>query len=186
MDPSSMINDANGSSYNLAEIWQFPLTNNGGVSESGGVLSGRRGHLGQNLAGFGDMGTGSRGNMSIDDSSVVTEYSGRNGDASGKKRRDATGSEDESSKLMSTSSGNDLNDVDGKRLKVSGLRNENGDSKAEFEASSDAGNKPAEQSNQPSEAPKQDYIHVRARRGQATDSHSLAERVIHLFSYFSF
>eukprot|EP00249_Psilotum_nudum_P004343 c17863_g1_i2 orf=292-2232(+) len=29
----------------------------------------------------------------------------------------------------------------------------------------------------PPEAPKQDYIHVRARRGQATDSHSLAERV---------
>ena len=28
----------------------------------------------------------------------------------------------------------------------------------------------------PPEAPK-DYIHVRARRGQATDSHSLAERV---------
>ncbi|KAK1439857.1 hypothetical protein QVD17_05679 [Tagetes erecta] len=27
------------------------------------------------------------------------------------------------------------------------------------------------------DAPKQDYIHVRARRGQATDSHSLAERV---------
>lgn len=27
------------------------------------------------------------------------------------------------------------------------------------------------------EAPKTDYIHVRARRGQATDSHSLAERV---------
>lgn len=29
----------------------------------------------------------------------------------------------------------------------------------------------------PPEAPKQDFIHVRARRGQATDSHSLAERV---------
>lgn len=28
-----------------------------------------------------------------------------------------------------------------------------------------------------SDAPKTDYIHVRARRGQATDSHSLAERV---------
>lgn len=27
------------------------------------------------------------------------------------------------------------------------------------------------------EVPKTDYIHVRARRGQATDSHSLAERV---------
>lgn len=29
----------------------------------------------------------------------------------------------------------------------------------------------------PAEAPKLDYVHVRARRGQATDSHSLAERV---------
>lgn len=28
-----------------------------------------------------------------------------------------------------------------------------------------------------SEVKKPDYIHVRARRGQATDSHSLAERV---------
>ena len=28
-----------------------------------------------------------------------------------------------------------------------------------------------------SDSPKPDYIHVRARRGQATDSHSLAERV---------
>ncbi|EPS74590.1 hypothetical protein M569_00166, partial [Genlisea aurea] len=27
------------------------------------------------------------------------------------------------------------------------------------------------------EAPPKDYIHVRARRGQATDAHSLAERV---------
>ena len=29
----------------------------------------------------------------------------------------------------------------------------------------------------PDTAPKQDFIHMRARRGQATDSHSLAERV---------
>ena len=28
---------------------------------------------------------------------------------------------------------------------------------------------------------KSDYIHVRARRGQATDSHSLAERVLSVF-----
>ncbi|XP_077222832.1 transcription factor bHLH49-like [Tasmannia lanceolata] len=32
-------------------------------------------------------------------------------------------------------------------------------------------------STQNSDAPKEDYIHVRARRGQATNSHSLAERV---------
>lgn len=34
-----------------------------------------------------------------------------------------------------------------------------------------------EKSSKPADAPKQDFIHVRARRGQATDSHSLAERV---------
>lgn len=56
--------------------------------------------------------------------------------------------------------------------------NENGGPvKAEEEATGSAGdekqNKP---SPKPPEPPK-DYIHVRARRGQATDSHSLAERV---------
>lgn len=72
------------------------------------------------------------------------------------------------------------NDCDGKRLKTSGSGDENGDSKAEAEASS---GKLVEQNAQPPpEPPKQDYIHVRARRGQATDSHSLAERVISPFN----
>ena len=61
--------------------------------------------------------------------------------------------------------------------------------KAEVEASSAAGSKP-EQNSKPAEPPKQDYIHVRARRGQATDSHSLAERVIDFnpieFAIFNF
>ncbi|KAJ0049447.1 hypothetical protein Pint_15318 [Pistacia integerrima] len=70
------------------------------------------------------------------------------------------------------------NESNGKRTKISGSKNENGGSKAEAEASSVAGNKSADRSNKPAEPPK-DYIHVRARRGQATDSHSLAERVIH-------
>lgn len=71
------------------------------------------------------------------------------------------------------------NDCDGKRLKASGSRDENRDSKAEVETSS---GKPVEQNPQPADPPKQDYIHVRARRGQATDSHSLAERVIYFLS----
>ena len=33
------------------------------------------------------------------------------------------------------------------------------------------------ESSQSDEAPKENYIHMRARRGQATNSHSLAERV---------
>lgn len=68
-------------------------------------------------------------------------------------------------------------DCDGKRLKTSGCKDENHESKAEAEPSA---GKPAEQKARPPEPPKQDYIHVRARRGQATDSHSLAERVIYL------
>lgn len=64
-------------------------------------------------------------------------------------------------------------------MKISGSRNDKSNSKGAVEASSAANHKPAEQSSKPSEPPKQDYIHVRARRGQATDSHSLAERVIH-------
>lgn len=37
--------------------------------------------------------------------------------------------------------------------------------------------KSAKENSKISEVKKLDYIHVRARRGQATDSHSLAERV---------
>ena len=65
-------------------------------------------------------------------------------------------------------------DSNAKRIKTSDSQDENGSSKAAGEASSAGGNKSADK---PSEPPK-DYIHVRARRGQATDSHSLAERVI--------
>ncbi|XP_021292475.1 transcription factor bHLH79-like [Herrania umbratica] len=83
-------------------------------------------------------------------------------------------SEDESSKIVSTTSANEFNDSNGKRVKSS-TKNENAGSKAEVETSSAAGSKP-EQYSKPAEPPKQDYIHVRARRGQATDSHSLAER----------
>ncbi|CAL0330163.1 unnamed protein product [Lupinus luteus] len=61
---------------------------------------------------------------------------------------------------------NNLNDSGNKNIKLT-----------EADVISAACNKLDEQSTKPSEQPpKQDYIHVRARRGQATDSHSLAER----------
>lgn len=37
--------------------------------------------------------------------------------------------------------------------------------------------KPAKDNSHSGEAPRENFIHVRARRGQATNSHSLAERV---------
>lgn len=42
---------------------------------------------------------------------------------------------------------------------------------------SDKKNDKKENTKSKSAEPPKDYIHVRARRGQATDSHSLAERV---------
>ncbi|XXG64010.1 hypothetical protein AAC387_Pa05g2076 [Persea americana] len=63
-----------------------------------------------------------------------------------------------------------------KCLKAMEARNEIDDSKAEMEASSCTGNQQFVQSSLPLETPKQDYIHVRASRGQANDNHSLAER----------
>ncbi|XP_043687105.1 transcription factor BHLH089-like isoform X2 [Telopea speciosissima] len=179
MDRPSLINagsfpSANASSYGLTEIWPFSLNGGGvvgGSDQPGSMLGLQRNHFGQNLAGFVET-TGSgivNRDVSVDES-TVTEQSGSRGRGR-RKRRDAA-SEDESSKLVSTSSGNDMNDSGGKRQKVSGSGHENGDSKADVEANSGTGDKQAEQSSRP----KQDYIHVRARRGQATDSHSLAER----------
>ncbi|XP_077212860.1 transcription factor BHLH094-like isoform X2 [Tasmannia lanceolata] len=172
MDPPSMIHESSfhssnaASSYGFSDIWQFQLDSGG---DSGGILGiqsrPRRANLGQNV-GFTEPRTGR--DLLVEES-TVTERSG-----SRKRRGSASG--DESSKLVSTSSDNDMTDCNGKRLKVVGSRDENEGLKAEVEASLGNGDELAEQSAQPSEAPKQDYIHVRARRGQATDSHSLAER----------
>ncbi|OIV94547.1 hypothetical protein TanjilG_25609 [Lupinus angustifolius] len=86
--------------------------------------------------------------------------------------------EEEFAKAASTSNGGAANAMsdggNGKRVKTMGNnRNESG--KGETEISS--GKHAEQQQTTPPEPPlKQDYIHVRARRGQATDSHSLAER----------
>ncbi|PNT09940.1 hypothetical protein POPTR_012G072700v4 [Populus trichocarpa] len=159
MDPP-LINEksfsaANPSSYSLTEIWPFPPPSSTA--------------LGLRMANLADR------DGSVDESTVTEQRGGnRNGN---RKARDLSSEEDDSSIMVSTTtSAHDLNDLNGKRRKISGSRNENNDSRAEIEASSAANNKPAEPSSKPSEPPMQDYIHVRSRRGQATDSHSLAER----------
>ncbi|KAL5980624.1 hypothetical protein ACLOJK_028532 [Asimina triloba] len=149
--------------YNSSEIWTFP----------GAARDSRQEDLAQHV-GFLEMMNGR--DLSVEES-TITELSGSCG---GRKRRGSSvsaASEDECSKLVSTSGGNEMPmGFDGKRCKTAGQRDENKGPKEEIEASSANGSKCAEQSAQSSEAPKQDYIHVRARRGQATDSHSLAER----------
>lgn len=170
MDPP-IINEAsfsaaNPSSYSLSELWSFPIS-------GAGVGSGDLGGLGLRMGSFSGF-CGDATAASVDES-TVTEHSGSRGAtaSAGRKRKDVN-SEDESSKIVSTSSANDLKASNSKRMKASGASEENGDLKTEQETSSGTGNKATEQGSKPE--PPKDYIHVRARRGQATDSHSLAER----------
>ncbi|KAL2344244.1 hypothetical protein Fmac_005529 [Flemingia macrophylla] len=181
MDPGAMMNEGsfanNGSGntapYSLAEIWQFPQAINGGAGGLG-LKTPQFGHgsgpgPGPGQGGFGDFAAHGHGHGHGHGLGLGPSNGGR-------KRRD---SEEDSAKGVSTSNAAAAaaaaNEGDGKRVKATGNRNEGGDgNKGEGEVSS---GKPAEQSAKPpSEPPKQDYIHVRARRGQATDSHSLAER----------
>lgn len=159
-------------SPSLSEIWPF---NSGG--DSGGMLGLRMGYAAGYGSGLIDAlvnNNGGGGLINRDGSieeSTVTEQSGSFGGSGRKRRENCSG--DESSKLVSsTSSAKELKDSNSKRVKASSSKDENGSSKAGGESRSAGGTKPAEK---PAEPPK-DYIHVRARRGQATDSHSLAER----------
>ncbi|XP_071702947.1 transcription factor bHLH79-like [Rutidosis leptorrhynchoides] len=162
MDPP-IINEtsflaANPSSYTLTGIWPFSSVN-GGKIENLGLKMGTQ---------IGEP------NNYQDDESSVTEHSG--GD---RKRKDAK-FESECSKIVSTSCCNDLTKVNGKRVKILGTKDELGGSKIDRDGRSGLASisKPAVgQSQAPKQSePLKDYIHVRARRGQATDSHSLAER----------
>lgn len=149
MDPAAIMNGAaNTTSFHLSEIWQFPPPN------SPDALGLRRPHFAHGS--FADFAPGPT--RDADPASIAH-----------KKPRHAAGEEEESAKGASTTNAVDEGGGgDGKRIKAS----ESGEGGRE-----NSSGKPAEQSGKPpSEPPKQDYIHVRARRGQATDSHSLAER----------
>ncbi|KAJ8643471.1 hypothetical protein MRB53_005219 [Persea americana] len=187
MDLSSPIHDpsfpsSNGSSsfFNWPEIWPFPITD-GVHGHSNGFLgvapaASKQEQLGQ-ISGFPETMARNNRDASCGES-TATKQSGSLGGDGGRRRRDALAtSEDESSKRASTSSRDEMQtDFTIKRLKAMDARNEIDDSKAEMEASSCNGNQQFVQSSLPLETLKQDYIHVRARRGQATDNHSLAER----------
>ncbi|KAG5604250.1 hypothetical protein H5410_025742 [Solanum commersonii] len=160
MDPqASMMNHAGGfrsPPFNLSEIWQFPI--NAGEGETPYSFPSSAAPAAQNVS---DV----RNNDPMVLDRRTTNYSGGGGGSARKRNED-----DESAKGVS-SSGNGLTESASKRMKVT-RSNENCESRGDGEGNSW---KSAEQPAKPAEPPK-DYIHVRARRGQATDSHSLAER----------
>ncbi|KAE8716507.1 Transcription factor BPE [Hibiscus syriacus] len=151
MDPPAMMSDGG---YNLEEIWQYPVTESGI----------RKGQFGNVSGHFVDP------NREVSGNDPVSLEQRQQRGVGLRRRRDG---EDESAKIVSTSNGNGMDIGDWKKLKASECRDENDDSKVEAEPSS---GKLVGQKAQQAEPPKQDFIHVRARRGQATDSHSLAER----------
>lgn len=105
MDPSTLINEgafsnANAASYNLAEIWPFPMSGGGGVGDLGGGLGLRRPQFAQNLPQFGDVSAVNRDVSGNDPMSLDQRGSGV-----ARKRRDAAAGDD-SPKRPSTSNGN--------------------------------------------------------------------------------
>ncbi|KAJ8563078.1 hypothetical protein K7X08_031530 [Anisodus acutangulus] len=131
---------------NFAEIWPFPINANA------------------TPYGFSNNVNEEDHHIMMNDPMVVDHRTNQGGT---RKRRE----DDESAIGVSTSANNGLSESDSKRLKTTGS-NENRESGGDGEGNS---GKSADQPAKPVE-PSKDYIHVRARRGQATDSHSLAER----------
>uniref|UniRef100_A0A0E0D8F9 BHLH domain-containing protein n=1 Tax=Oryza meridionalis TaxID=40149 RepID=A0A0E0D8F9_9ORYZ len=143
-----------------AELWRPPHLGGGGGGGGGG-----RG-LEAAASGVTEQSNGSRGG-------------GGGGGAGRRRQREAPALEDDSSRIVSTSGGGggqDLTDSEAKRFKASKSSGDNSSLRTEAETDSRNASKSGDQNPPPPEPPKQDYIHVRARRGQATDSHSLAER----------
>ncbi|EOA24560.1 hypothetical protein CARUB_v10017822mg [Capsella rubella] len=144
----------------FSEIWPFSV--NYGI------------HLplnpGQDFTSRGEVfGYSGNNYISAAEESTVTELTGE-----GRKRRPLT-SRDESSKILSScTSVTRLKDSSKKKkMKVCGSEGETEDGlRPEGETSSGGGSKATTEE----KSPPKDYIHVRARRGQATDRHSLAER----------
>lgn len=150
MDPQGVMMNEGGRLYNFAEIWPgFQINANETRS--------------YNLPGI---------NPDLDPNPMVMEQ--RSDHSPSPKSRMQR---DEDTERVSTSNSNgynhaSMNGSGKKRQKVMGS-NENLETEADGDWNS---HKVAEKPAKPMEPPKQDYIHVRARRGQATDSHSLAER----------
>ncbi|KAJ7530827.1 hypothetical protein O6H91_03G124500 [Diphasiastrum complanatum] len=121
----------------------------------------------------------------IEDSSGSEQANVGNGSSAAKKRSFLEAKLKDVSCVTTTLNAEDkkevMNEFALKRQKgVEPAKEEENKSVMERSASDNSGNSTpgsVKENSKPPEPPKADYIHVRARRGQATDSHSLAERV---------
>ncbi|OVA00296.1 Myc-type [Macleaya cordata] len=116
----------------------------------------------------------------------ATENNSRNSSPDGKKRKrvpeynSGKPHHGQFSSVQNDAETEQQNDVSDGTLDGRNEQNENKSKTEKNPAANLRGNSTGKQpkdSSQNGQAPKEDYIHVRARRGQATNSHSLAERV---------
>ncbi|CAH9146660.1 unnamed protein product [Cuscuta epithymum] len=133
---------------NLAEIWPFPVI-------PGGAMSYALVPPATNMNA-----------VAIHDPLVLDRRVNQSACRARKPQED----DNKSAKRGASDSGNGMSEGDNKRLKTGGPNN-----KPKPEEVEGTSGRQEERTEKPIEPPK-DYIHVRARRGQATDSHSLAER----------
>ncbi|KAL3639546.1 hypothetical protein CASFOL_017453 [Castilleja foliolosa] len=142
-----------------------PLINEASFTGTGNPTSYSLAGLLSLPANGGGLGLRLRGLDGALDESTVT-------DGGAKRGRDIgnTSGEGADKLLPAITANQELNGLNGKkRAKVPRFRDENNGPKKEAEA-----NTGSVELSKPE--PPKDYIHVRARRGQATDNHSLAER----------
>lgn len=164
MDPQGSYNiGENAVPYSFAEIW--PFTGGCAASSRGG------GNVADSLAAGISRSMNMNMNMSLDvnldrDPMVLERPSDFISNGVRRKREETT-------RVSTSREDNMMNEYNYKRIKTAEELNENDELKAEDEAKEV---KSMDQNAKTAEPSKQDYIHVRARRGQATDSHSLAER----------
>ncbi|XP_022726927.1 transcription factor bHLH49-like isoform X2 [Durio zibethinus] len=127
------------------------------------------------------QGTGGSGNESDE-----TEFSGGAGDQDEPSTLDGTGGEPSAKGLSSKKRKRSVKDAEVDQAKGGQPPVEAAKDSAENQPKGDqnqtttinkATSKQGKQGSEASDPPKEEYIHVRARRGQATNSHSLAERV---------
>ncbi|PIA63335.1 hypothetical protein AQUCO_00200983v1 [Aquilegia coerulea] len=128
----------------------------------------KRGQIGMssNESGEGEFSGGGQGEHSIPENDGG-EPSSSKGISTKKRKRAAQNAEIDQDKGASQHSGEAKADD---KSKEKGGQNINS-------ATNKSAGKHGKDVSQASDAPKEDYIHIRARRGQATNSHSLAERV---------
>ncbi|KAL9255401.1 Transcription factor bHLH62-like protein [Drosera capensis] len=127
--------------------------------------------------GNGEFGDSPEGSSVLEQNPAVKSHS--NGNNSRKRKSDGNGKGKE---LSSPASSKQQKDSNAKRSKAQGnVKQETNEAnvdptRSSLVTTSEAEGQPKKETPKGSE-PQKDYIHVRARRGQATDSHSLAERV---------